>query len=106
MGFKVTVLDDKKADLVCFKLPPQDASFKFKVHPNLNKQSHQQNILEVRDETKKYKAGMPVPLLKWRAESTNEDVLPVSLSCWPVQTPGGTEVVLEYELTAMDIALE
>jgi hypothetical protein len=102
--FRVTVLDDKKADLVCFKLSPQDQSFKYKVHPNLNKQSQASNVLEVRDETKKYKAGMPVPLLKRRTVSTNEDFLPISLSCWPSQTADGTQIVLEYELTAMDIA--
>jgi hypothetical protein len=104
--FRVTVLDDKKADLVCFKLAPQDQSFKYKVHPNLNKQSHASNILEVRDESKKYKANMPVPLVKWRNTSTSEDFLPISLSCWPSQTSDGTQIVLEYELTDTNIALE
>jgi hypothetical protein len=104
--FRVTVLDANKADLVCFKLAPQDQSFKYKVHPNLNKQSHANNILEVRDETKKYKAGMPVPLVKWRLTSTSEDFLPITLSCWPSQTADGTQIVLELELTDTNIALE
>merc|ERR1719223_892894 len=56
--FKVTVLDTSKADLVCFKLSPQDQSFKYKVHPNLNKQSHAANILEVRDASKAYRANV------------------------------------------------
>merc|ERR1719506_61855 len=69
--FKVTVLDTSKADLVCFKLSPQDQAFKYKVYPNLNKASHAQNILEVRDATKAYKANMEAPLLKWRLTSSN-----------------------------------
>jgi hypothetical protein len=104
--FRVTVFDTTKADLVCFKLAPQDQSYKYKSHPNLNKASQANNILEVRDETKKYKANMPVPLLKWRSVSKSEDDLPISLSCWPSQTAEGTQIVLEYELTATDIALE
>jgi len=104
--FKVTVLDPSKADLVCFKLAPQDPSFKYKVHPNLNKASHAANILEVRDASKAYRANVEAPLLKWRLTSSNEDFLPISLSCWPSQTADGTTIVLEYELTNNDICLE
>jgi len=104
--FKVTVLDSSKADLVCFKLAPQDQSFKYKVHPNLNKASHAQNILEVRDATKAYRPNVEAPLIKWRLASSKEDFLPISLSCWPEQTPEGTTVILEYELTDNDISLE
>lgn len=104
--FKVTVLDTNKADLVCFKLSQQDQTFKYKVHPNLNKASHANNILEVRDASKAYRANMEAPLLKWRLASSNEDFLPISMSCWPSQTAEGTTIVLEYELTATDIVLE
>jgi len=104
--FRVTVIDASKADLVCFKLSPQDQSFKYKVHPNLNKASHANNILEFRDETKKYKANMPVPLVKWRLTSANEDFLPITLSCWPSQTAEGTQIVLEFELTDTSVTLE
>lgn len=104
--FRVTVFDTNKADLVCFKLAPQDQSFKYKTHPNLNKASHANNILEVREESKRYKANMPVPLLKWRITSTNEDDLPINLSCWPSQTAEGTQIVLEYELTDTNVVLE
>jgi hypothetical protein len=104
--FKVTVLDPNKADLVCFKLTPQDQSFKYKVHPNLNKQSHTNNILEVRDASKAYRANVEAPLLKWRMTSTNEDHLPISISFFSSQTPEGTQINLEYEMTANDICLE
>eukprot|EP00971_Amphidinium_carterae_P285306 5663967-Amphidinium_carterae.1 len=59
--FQVTVLDAAKADLVCFKLVQQDSEFKYKVHPSLNKASHANNILEVRD-GKPYKANQPQTL--------------------------------------------
>jgi hypothetical protein len=104
--FRVTVFDANKADLACFKLATQDQSFKYKLHPNLNKASHAQNILEVRDETKRYKTNMPMPLVKWRLTSSNEDFLPINLSCWPSQTSDGTQMVLEYELTDTNVALE
>lgn len=104
--FRVTVLDTSKADLVCFKLAPQDQTFKYKVHPNLNKQSHANNTLEVRDASKAYRANQGMPLLKWKLTTSNEEFLPISLSCWPSQTADGTTIVVEYELTASNICLE
>jgi len=105
--FKVTVLDAAKADLVCFKLAPQDSSFKYKVHPNLNKASHaEKHILEVREPSKAYRANAPAPLVKWRLTSSNEEFLPITLSCWPSQTAEGTQIVLEYEFTASGMSLE
>jgi len=104
--FQVTVLDGSKADLVAFKLAPQNQEYKYKVHPNLNKQSHANNILEVRDASKAFRVNTPAPLIKWRLASTNESFLPVALSCWPSSTADGTQIVVELELTDTSITLE
>lgn len=104
--FQVTVLDTSKADLVCFKLCPAGAEFKFKVHPNLNKQSHANNILEVREPSKAYRANTPAPLLKWQLKSSDDAFLPINLSCWPTSTADGTQMVLEFELTDDNVSLE
>jgi len=103
--FKVTVIDTAKADLVCFKMQSHDPEFKYKVHPNLNKASWDQNVLEVRDK-KAFRANQVAPLVKWRSTSTKEDFLPVSLGCWPQATPDGTQIVLELELTDTSVTLE
>lgn len=97
--FQVTVLDTAKADLVCFKLGAQDQDFKYKVHPNLNKQSHSNNILEVREPSRAFRANAPAPLVKWRLTTSNESFLPVSLTCWPQATADGTSITLQLELT-------
>mmetsp|Transcript_22229 Transcript_22229/g.56622 ORF Transcript_22229/g.56622 Transcript_22229/m.56622 type:complete len:548 (-) Transcript_22229:456-2099(-) len=104
--FQVTVLDAAKAGLVCFKLAPQNQDFKYKVHPNLNKASHANNILEVREPSRAYRANAPAPLLKWQLRSSDEAFLPVSLSCWPTSTADGTQIVVELELTDQSVTLE
>lgn len=104
--FVVNVLDTAKADLVCFKLAEKDARFKFKVHPNLNKASEANNILEIRDPSRAYRANTPAPLLKWRYTSSKDEFLPITLSCWPSSTADGTAVVLEYELTDTNVCLQ
>eukprot|EP00931_Biecheleriopsis_adriatica_P034659 TRINITY_DN19_c0_g1_i1.p1 TRINITY_DN19_c0_g1~~TRINITY_DN19_c0_g1_i1.p1 ORF type:complete len:560 (-),score=145.36 TRINITY_DN19_c0_g1_i1:218-1810(-) len=105
-AFKLTVLDASKASLASFKLAPLSQEYKYKVHPNLNKQSHANNILEVRDASKAYNVNAPMPLVKWQMKSSNEDFLPVQLSCWPSATSDGTQIVLELELTDTSVTLE
>lgn len=60
----------------------------------------------MRDASKAYRANIEAPLLKWKLTSTSEEMLPVKLACWPSQTAEGTEIILEYEVTASDICLE
>eukprot|EP00747_Dinoflagellata_sp_TGD_P186108 gnl/TRDRNA2_/TRDRNA2_42979_c0_seq1.p1 gnl/TRDRNA2_/TRDRNA2_42979_c0~~gnl/TRDRNA2_/TRDRNA2_42979_c0_seq1.p1 ORF type:complete len:422 (+),score=111.17 gnl/TRDRNA2_/TRDRNA2_42979_c0_seq1:186-1268(+) len=104
--FQVTVLDANKAGLVCFKLAPQDQNFKYKVHPNLNKASQANNVLEVRDATRAFRANTPAPLVKWRLTSSKDEFLPINLSCWPSATADGTQIVLEFELSDESMTLE
>jgi len=103
--FVVTVIDAAKADLVAFKLNAMDKKFKFKVHPNLNKESHAANILEVKDPARGYKANVDAPLLKWRYGSSDESLCPLSLSCWPSPTADGIQLVIEYELADESLSL-
>ncbi|CAE7662617.1 ARCN1, partial [Symbiodinium pilosum] len=104
--FQVTVLDASKADLAAFRLAPQNQEFRYKIHPNLNKTSHANNVLEVREASRAYRANAPVPLVKWQYKSSNEDFLPVQISCWPSTTADGTQIVVELELTDTSITLE
>jgi hypothetical protein len=106
-SFSVTVMDTAKADLVAFKLSTADKSFKYKMHPNLNKASHESNnVLEVRDAQRAYRGNTPLPLVKWHLKSSDEAFLPVSLSCWPTSTADGIQVVLELTLEHDNAVLE
>ncbi|CAE7374503.1 Arcn1 [Symbiodinium natans] len=83
--FQVTVLDASKADLAAFRLAPQNQEFRYKIHPNLNKTSHANNVLEVREASRAYRANAPVPLVKWQsgaqlADDQNQTAEPQS---WP-----------------------
>jgi len=102
-SFEVTVLDPAKAALVCFKLAPCRQDFKYKVHPSLNKASHAQHLLEVRQGVATFPSG---GCLKWQLKTGDDAFLPVTLACWPTPTGSGTEIVLELELTDESAVLE
>merc|ERR1719375_531355 len=97
-SFQVTVVDAATADLPCFRLSPLDPKFKYRAHPNLNKQSWAGSILEMKDASKALKANSPTPLMTWRRTAAGDALLPISASCWPSGTADGTAVVLELEL--------
>jgi len=102
-SFEVSVLDPAKAALVCFKLAPCRQDFKYKVHPSLNKASHAQHLLEVRQGVAAFPSG---GCLKWQMKTGDDAFLPVTLACWPTPTGTGTEIVLELELTDQSVVLE
>jgi hypothetical protein len=102
----VTVLDESKADLACFKLSPQHPSFRYKVHPTMNKSFHANSILELRDNQRAFSANTTLSLLKWQYKIADEEVMPVILSCWPTPESGGTHVAFELELVDKATVLE
>merc|ERR1719282_398696 len=104
--FQVTVLDTSKADLVCFKLNPHSSEFKYKVHPNLNKESRANNVLEVHDTSRTYHANAPTQLLKWQTRSSDENFIPIALSCWPESKADCTHMVIEFQLQDPSMCLE
>nr|GLL45625.1 coatomer subunit delta [Ipomoea trifida] len=76
----------------------------FKTHPNVNKELFSnENILGLKDPNRPFPAGQSgdgVGLLKWRMQSTDESILPLTLNCWPSVSGNETYVNIEYETPA------
>lgn len=77
----------------------------FKTHPNINKElfSHE-NILGLKDPNRPFPPGQSgdgVGLLKWRMQSGDESLVPLSINCWPSVSGSETYVNIEYEASAM-----
>lgn len=104
--FEIRVYDETKADLACFQMAPLDQKFKYRLHPNLNKQSQATNLLEIRDPSRRYRPNSAAPLLKWQQKSSDEDMIPVSVTCWPSPEADGVQMIIQYELTMDSAVLE
>merc|ERR1711933_652583 len=90
-SFEVLVLDPSKADLACFKLAPQSQDFKYKVHPSLDKKSHANNIIELRQGQRSFPTGN---CLKWQLKTSDDNFLPVTVSCWPLAVGDRAQIIL------------
>lgn len=76
----------------------------FKTHPNINKELFSnENILGLKDPNRPFPSGQGdgVGLLKWRMQSMDESVVPLTINCWPSISGGDTYVSMEYEASPM-----
>ncbi|KAK3037704.1 hypothetical protein RJ639_031075 [Escallonia herrerae] len=77
----------------------------FKTHPNMNKELFSnKNILGLKDPSRPFPAGQSgdgVGLLKWRMQSVDESVVPLTINCWPSVSGNETYVNIEYEASSI-----
>ncbi|KAG7959277.1 hypothetical protein I3843_10G061800 [Carya illinoinensis] len=79
----------------------------FKTHPNMNKELFSnENILGLKDPNRPFPTGQTgdaagVGLLKWRMQSTDESIVPLTINCWPSVSGNDTYVSIEYEASSM-----
>eukprot|EP00262_Sarcandra_glabra_P021737 TRINITY_DN930_c0_g1_i1.p1 TRINITY_DN930_c0_g1~~TRINITY_DN930_c0_g1_i1.p1 ORF type:complete len:530 (+),score=113.47 TRINITY_DN930_c0_g1_i1:123-1712(+) len=79
----------------------------FKTHPNINKELFSNdNILGLKDPNRPFPTGQTsdaagVGLLRWRMQSVDESVVPLTINCWPSVSGNETYVSIEYEASAM-----
>ncbi|XP_014514219.1 coatomer subunit delta [Vigna radiata var. radiata] len=79
----------------------------FKTHPNMNKELFSNDsILGLKDPNRPFPTGQAsdaggVGLLKWRMQSTDESMVPLTINCWPSSSGNETYVSIEYEASSM-----
>ncbi|KAG9156331.1 hypothetical protein Leryth_009206 [Lithospermum erythrorhizon] len=77
----------------------------FKTHPNINKELFSSsNILGLKDPNRPFphgQAGDGVSLLKWRMQTLDESIVPLTINCWPSVSGNETYVNIEYEASSM-----
>jgi len=81
----------------------------FKYHPNLARSgggSGLEKDVKLKDATRTWPIGMPKDVLRWRAQSKDESLVPISINCWPSSSGNGTcDVNIEYELENESVEL-
>ncbi|KAK9665047.1 hypothetical protein RND81_14G086800 [Saponaria officinalis] len=95
------ILEEKDAYLHVQVESKNNPSVLFKAHPNINKELFSaENMLGLKDPNRPFPTGQSgdgVGLLKWRMQSRDESVVPLTISCWPSVSGSETDVSIEYE---------
>jgi len=75
-------------------------------HPNLDKTAWQTSqMLRLKSAQKPFPINNDVGVLKWRLQTTDETLVPLTINCWPSESSNGCEVNMEYTLEAEDLEL-
>ncbi|VDM60218.1 unnamed protein product [Angiostrongylus costaricensis] len=83
------------------------AGTQLQVHPNLDKNDwHTSAMLKLKSVAKPFPVNTNCGVLKWKMVLTEEEQLPVTLNCWPQESPNGCQVNIEYTLQRVDLSLE
>lgn len=83
-------------------------NIQLQTHPNVDKKLFMNDsIIGLKNADRPFPANQEVGVLKWRYTSTDSSEIPLTINCWPNETPnGGCDVNIEYELQNTNLALK
>ena len=97
----LTVNSEPDATLYVEVTAGANKAFQFKTHPNIDKaQYSSSNRLGLKDPSRPFPIGSELGILKWRMQSKDESLVPITINCWPSVSGGQTYVNIEYESTS------
>uniref|UniRef100_A0A8C9TZY3 Coatomer subunit delta n=1 Tax=Scleropages formosus TaxID=113540 RepID=A0A8C9TZY3_SCLFO len=68
-------------------------------HPNVDKKLFTtESVISLKNPDKSFPLHNDVGVLKWRLQTTDESLIPLTINCWPSESGTGCDVNIEYEL--------
>jgi hypothetical protein len=86
----------------------ESRNIQLQTHPNLDKKLFtNDSLIGLKNADRPFPANQEVGVLKWRYTSTDSKEIPLTINCWPNETPnGGCDVNIEYELQNTNLILK
>jgi len=96
----LTALNDTVANCSVQLKIGESGDFVFNTHPKVNKSLYDKSqLLQLKDTTKGFPSERPVGILRWSYASTNDELVPLTINCWPEEeSRGQMNVSIEYTL--------
>lgn len=82
-----------------------DKGFQMQTHPNVNKKLFCQDSIIGLKGGKGFPINNEIGVLKWRLQTKEEYMIPLTINCWPNENGDECEVTIEYELQLNDMEL-
>lgn len=92
------VMQDDSARITVATSAGENAGYQFKTHPNIDKAAYNADgTLRLKDPTRPFPTGNALGILKWRLQTTDDSLAPLSINCWPSTSGEESYVNIEYE---------
>ncbi|XP_005107188.1 coatomer subunit delta [Aplysia californica] len=98
-------INEEKAGLIQIAVNNNDdKGIQLQTHPNVDKKAFaQSSIVSLKNPERPFPVGQDIGVLKWRFQTQDEALMPLSINCWPNDNG---EVNIEYELEQDNMELE
>ncbi|XP_065888484.1 coatomer subunit delta-like [Dysidea avara] len=85
-----------------------DRPIQFQTHPNVDKKLFtNESVIGLKQANRSFPINSDIGVLKWRLQTVDEALLPLSINCWPQEAAGGScDVNIEYELLQTYLELQ
>ena len=85
----------------------ENKSIQLQTHPNIDKDLFRTRcVIGLKNPAKPFPMNTGVGVLKWRLQTTDESLIPLSINCWPSDNgSGGCDVNIEFELENTELEL-
>ncbi|XP_077962436.1 coatomer subunit delta isoform X1 [Gasterosteus aculeatus] len=93
------VTDDKHGRIRLIVNNNDNKGLQLQTHPNVDKKLFSaDSVIGLKNPEKSFPLNNDVGVLKWRLQTTDESLIPLTINCWPSESGAGCDVNIEYEL--------
>ncbi|XP_062872756.1 archain 1b isoform X2 [Trichomycterus rosablanca] len=93
------VADDKNGRIRLHINNNDKKGAQMQTHPNVDKKLFTvENLIGLKNPDKSFPLDSDVGVLKWRLQTTDESLIPLTINCWPSESGNSCDVNIEYEL--------
>lgn len=95
------VADEKNGRIIIVINNSDKKGAQLQTHPHVDKKLFtNESLIGLKNQEKSFPLNSDLGVLKWRLQSTDESLIPLTINCWPSEsgTGSGCDVNIEYEL--------
>ncbi|XP_048839286.1 coatomer subunit delta-like [Brienomyrus brachyistius] len=100
LGMITLRVSDEKNGRIRLQVSNNDKKgMQLQTHPNVDKKLFTaESVIGLKNPDKSFPLHSDVGVLKWRLQTTDESLIPLTINCWPSESGTGCDVNIEYEL--------
>ncbi|XP_023672052.1 archain 1a [Paramormyrops kingsleyae] len=100
LGMITLRVSDEKNGRIRLQVNNNDKKgMQLQTHPNVDKKLFTaESVIGLKNPDKSFPLHSDVGVLKWRLQTTDESLIPLTINCWPSESGTGCDVNIEYEL--------
>eukprot|EP00058_Branchiostoma_floridae_P025174 XP_002610664.1 hypothetical protein BRAFLDRAFT_260557 [Branchiostoma floridae] len=100
-------ISDEQYGKIIIAVENQEArGAQIQTHPNVDKKLFQsKSEIGLKNPNKPFPINNDIGVMRWRLQSNDESLMPLSINCWPTESSDGCDVNVEYELEQEQLEL-